>query len=49
MKWLCKYFGVHDWFDWKARERKCYHCTAHQRLEFYSNRTQEWVNVNAGN
>ena len=43
MKFLC-WFGWHRWAQPQgAQERICTRCGEYQELEFYSNRTQEWV------
>ena len=54
-KILC-FFGFHKWVNfsgnWPVRiiprypdVRKCKFCGLRQRLEFYSNRTQAWVDM----
>ena len=43
-KILC-FFGIHDFEDMPPLVRECKQCHLMQRLEFYSNRTQEWVDM----
>ena len=44
MKLLCL-FGIHKWFNWRvdAAYRFCKRCGKWRHIEFYSNRTSEWV------
>ena len=49
MRWRC-WFGKHRWIEFRSQlnglpERVCADCPKHQALWFYSNRTQEWVDV----
>jgi len=46
IKLLCS-FGTHAWRTiMDANIRECRDCGIQQRLEFYSNRTQKWIDIN---